>query len=203
MNYTAIIGVAAAAALFAGCATHPTYGDPTEVRTYSTNFTASDYEQTAMAMIQSLSSREEIIANVATFKSAHGGAKPKIVVTPVVNNTRQMTLKTDIINDAIKTEIIRSGLFSFVGNEKAMIDRKFAEGNSVLTAPGTSSGFQTQRGADYVLSSTLTQLDDEGGRTREKVYILSMQLDNLVTGEPEWAERSTVRKFAKRAGLGW
>ena len=203
MNYTAIIGAAALAALLSGCATHPTYGDPTEVRTYSTNFTASDYEQTATAMIQSLSSRADIIANIAAYKAAHGGAKPKIYVKPVVNNTRQMTFKADVINDAIKTEIIRSGLFAFVGNEQAMVDRKFAEGNSVLTAPGASSGFQTQRGADYVLTSTLTQLDDEGGRTREKVYILSMSLDNMITGEPEWAERSTIRKFAKRAGVGW
>lgn len=202
MNYTKLIGAAALAALFAGCATHPTYRDPTEVRTYSLDFTAADYEQAAIAMVQSLSSSEDVVANVRAYKAAKGN-KPKISVAPVVNNTRQMTLKTDVINDAIRTEIIRTGLFTFVGNEQAMINRKFAEGNSVLTAPGTSSGFQTQRGADYVLTSTLTQLDDEGGRTREKVYILAMQLDNLVTGEPEWAERKTIRKLSQRAGLGW
>lgn len=203
MNYTRLVCAAALAAVFAGCATPPSYKDATETRTYSLNFTASDYEQTAIAMIQSLSSREDIIANVAAYKKAHDGAKPKIIVNPVVNNTRQMTFKADVINDAIKTEIIRNGLFAFVGNEKAMINRKFAEDNSVLTAPGTSTGFQTQRGADYVLTSTLTQLDDEGGRTREKVYILAMQLDNLLTGEPEWAERKTIRKMSQRAGLGW
>ncbi|MBR4612924.1 MAG: hypothetical protein IKO40_09440 [Kiritimatiellae bacterium] len=203
MNSTKLIGAAALAAVLAGCATPPSYRDETEVRTYSDHFTASDYEQTATAMLQSLFSREDIIANVAAYRDAHGGAKPKILVNPVVNNTRQMTFKADVINDAIKTEIVRSGMFAFVGNEKAMIDRKIIEDNSILTAPGSSSGFLTQRGADYALTSTLTQLDDEGGRTREKVYILAMQLDNLVTGEPEWAERKAVRKVSQRAGLGW
>lgn len=203
MNSTKLIGAAALAAVLAGCATPPSYRDETEVRTYSDNFTAADYEQTATAMLQSLWSRQSLINNVAAYRSAHGGAKPKIIVNPVVNNTRQMTFKADVINDAIKTEVIRSDMFTFVGNEQAMINRKFAEGNSVLTAPGSSSGFQTQRGADYILTSTLTQLDDEGGRTREKVYILAMQLDNLVTGEPEWAERKAVRKVSQRAGLGW
>lgn len=204
MNYTTALAAAGAlAAILSGCATNPTYGDPTEARTLSTGFTAADYEQTAIAMVQSLSSREDIIASVAAFKNAHGGAKPKIFVEPLVNDTRQMMLKVDVINDAIKTEVIRNGMFAFVGNEKAMTNRKFAEGNSVLTAPGSSPGFQTQRGADYVLSSKLTQLDDEGGRTREKVYILAMQLDNQATGDIEWMDRQPVRKYAKRAGLGW
>lgn len=203
MNYTKLIGAAALAAICAGCATNPTYRDATEVRTYSLNFTASDYEQCAAAMIQSLKSNENLAENLRAFAAAHGSAKPKIVVTPIVNNTRQITIKTDVINDAIRTEIINSGLFRFVGNEKAIINRKFTEGNSVLTAPGASSGFSNQTGADYVLSSTLTQLDDEGGRTREKVYILAMQLDNLYSGETEWMAREPIRKLSQRAGIGW
>lgn len=203
MNYTRIIGAAALAAVFAGCATHPTYRDADEVRTYSMDFTASDYEQSAAAMVRSLKSDPNLAENLQAFAAAHGSAKPKIVVTPIVNNTRQMTIKTDVINDAIRTEIIGSGLFRFVGNEQAVTNRKFAENNGVLVAQGASSGFGNQTGADYVLSATLTQLDDEGGRTREKVYILAMQLDNLYTGETEWMARKPIRKFSQRAGLGW
>lgn len=203
MNSTKLIGAAALAAVFAGCATPPSYRDATEVRTYSLNFTASDYEQSAAAMVRSLKTNENLENNLRAFAAAHGSVKPKIVVTPIVNNTRQMTVKTDVINDAIRTEIINSGLFRFVGNENAITNRKFTEGNSVLTAPGTSSGFMNQTGADYVLSATLTQLDDEGGRTREKVYILAMQLDNLHTGETEWMAREPIRKLSQRAGLGW
>lgn len=203
MNYTRIAGAAAVAAVLAGCATHPTYRDPDEVRTYSMNFTASDYEQSAAAMVASLKTHPVLAENLQAFAAAHGNTRPKIFVAPVVNNTRQMTLQTDVINDAIRTEIIRSGLFRFVGNEQAVTNRKFAEGNGVLVAPGASSGFSNQTGADYVLSSTLTQLDDEGGRTREKVYILAMQLDNQYTGETEWMDRKPIRKFSQRAGLGW
>lgn len=203
MNYTRIIGAAAVAAALAGCATHPTYRDADEVRTYSMNFTDSDYEQSAAAMIGSLKTHPVLAENLKAFAAEHGNARPKIFVTPVVNNTRQMTIRTDVINDAIRTEIIRSGLFRFVGNEQAVTNRKFAESNGVLVAPGASSGFSNQTGADYVLSSTLTQLDDEGGRTREKVYILAMQLDNQYTGETEWEERKRIRKFSQRAGLGW
>ncbi len=202
-NYTTVLGVAAMVALLAGCATNPTYRDPTEVRTYSTDFTASDYTHTATEMVRSLSSNDDVIQSVAAYKKAHNGLKPKIYAPPLVTDVRQMTIKDDLINNTIRTEIIRQGQFTFVGNEKAMADRKFAEDNSVLIAPGASSGFQTQRGADYVLTSKLTQLDDAGGRTREKTYILHMELVNLVTGEPEWAEDVPVSKFAKRAGLGW
>jgi uncharacterized protein (TIGR02722 family) len=203
MNHIRIIGAAAVAAALVGCATNPTYRDASEVRTYSLNFTASDYEQSAAAMARSLKSDPNLAENLRAFVAAHGNAKPKIVITPIVNNTRQMTIHTDVINDAIRTEIIGSGLFRFVGNEQAVTNRKFAEGNSVLVAPGASSGFSNQTGADYILSATLTQLDDEGGRNREKVYILAMQLDNLYTGETEWMAREPIRKYSQRAGIGW
>ena len=199
----AIITIAAAAAILTGCATQPAYRDNSEVRTYSLNFTASDYEQTAASMIRSLKSNPNLAANLQAFAAAHGSAKPKIAVSPVVNNTRQMSLRGDVINDAIRAEIINTGLFRFVGNEQAVINRKFAEGNGVLTSPTAQSGFSNQTGADYVLSSTLTQLDDEGGRTREKVYILAMQLDNIHTSETEWMAREPIRKVSRRAGIGW
>lgn len=200
---TQILIIPVAALALAGCATHPTYRDAGEARTYSTNFTAYDYEQSARAMVVSLKSNPNLIANVNEFKAAHQSARPKISVTPIENHTRQMGLQLDVINDAIRTEIINSGLFRFVGNEQKIANRKFAEENGVLVAPGASSGFSSQTGADYLLSATLTQLDDEGGRTREKVYILAMQLDDLYSGETVWMAREPIRKISQRAGIGW
>ena len=200
---TRTLPLLAVLAIAAGCATPPSYRDATEVRTYSRNFTHSDYEQTASAMIESLKSNPNFLANINEFKAAHGGQRPKIAVSGIENRTRQMTLQLDVINDTIRTGIINTGLFRFVGNEKKIICRKFGEENGVLVAPGASSGFSNQTGADYLLSGSLTELDDAGGRTRENVYILNMQLDNLVTGETEWIDRKQIRKESKRAGIGW
>ena len=200
---TRVILAATATAVFIGCATPPSYRDAGEVRTLSRNFTHSDYEQTANAMIDSLKSNPNFLANLKEFQAANPGQRPKIAITPIENHTRQMTLKLDVINDTIRTGILNTGLFRFVGNENKVAQRKFKEENGVLVAPGASSGFSNQTGANYLLSGTLTELDDEGGRTKENVYILSMQLDNLVSGETEWAERKSIRKESKRAGLGW
>lgn len=192
-----------AAALLAGCATHPTYRDASETRTYSTRFTHSDYEQNAQAMIDSLNANPNFLANLQEFQAAHPGERPKIFVDSIVNDTRDITLKTDVINDAIKTGVLNTGHFRFVGNEKRITNRKFGEENGVLVAPGASSGFSNQTGADYILSGKLSELDDQGGRTTERVYILSMQLDDLSTGETVWADRKPIRKLSQRAGLGW
>lgn len=200
---TRTLPILAVLAIAAGCATHPSYRDATEVRTLSRNFTHSDYEQTASAMIESLKSNPNFLANINEFKAAHSGERPKIVVSGIENRTRQMTLQLDVINDTIRTGIINTGLFRFVGNEKKVIKRKFDEENGVLVAPGASTGFSNQTGADYLLSGSLTELNDEGGRTKENVYILNMQLDNLATGETEWIDRKQIRKESKRAGLGW
>lgn len=203
MKYRTFMTIVPALAVMAGCATRPTYRDASEARTYSTNFTAYDYEQSARAMLSSLKSNPNLAANVQDFAARHQGMRPKIAVSPIENRTRQMGLQLDVINDTIKTEIINTGLFRFVGNEAKIIDRKFTEANGVLVAPGASSGFSNQTGADYVLSASLTQLDDQGGRTREKVYILAMQLDDLVSGETIWMARDPIRKVSQRAGFGW
>ena len=203
MKKTTILLAALSASFLAGCATNPTYGDPNEVRTYSTRFTHSDYEQTAAAMVDSLKSNPNFLANIEDFKAANPGQRPKIFVSSVKNDTRDITLKVDVITDAIKTGVVNTGLFRFVGNEQAVTARKFDEANGVLVAPGASSGFSNQTGADYVLTGTITQLDDEGGRTREKVYILAMQLDNLRTGEIDWMDRKPIRKYSQRAGFGF
>lgn len=197
-----LIPLASLLVLAVGCATHPGYRDATEVRTYSTRFTHSDYEQMADAMVNSFKSNDNFLENLAAFQAAHPGQKPRIIVTPIENHTRQV-LPLDVINDALRTGVINTGLFRFIGNENKMVQRKFNEANGVLVAPGASSGFSNQSGADYLLSGTLTQLDDQGGRTTERTYILTMQLDDLVGGDTVWIDRKPLRKESKRAGLGW
>lgn len=198
-----IVLAATAAAVFVGCATPPSYRDSQEVRTLSRNFTHSDYQQAATAMIDSLKSNPNLLANLEEFKTTHQNQRPKIYVAPIENHTRQMTLKLDVINNKIKSGILNTGLFTFVGNEAAITQRTFAEANGVLVAQGSASGIASQRGADFVLTSMLTELDDEGGRTKENVYILQMQLDNKVSGEPVWMAEKEIRKESKRAGIGW
>lgn len=152
--------------------------------------------------IHSLFSSPMMNETLNAFFVNHPGKRPKIFVAPILNATSDATTQTGNLDDAIKTGILQSGLFSLVGDEKRMATAIINEANDILVTPETSSGFSNQSGADYILTGKLTELDDQDGRIRERVYILSMQLDNLYTYETEWMSREVIRKVSHRAVKG-
>lgn len=192
--------------VLAGCATPPRYIEATSPRQpLSTRFSHYDYEQAANAMVVSLKGNQNFLNNIAEFKQKNGNVRPKIVFDKIDSDVYSMSLSsnTGIIEDAIKTAVVNTGLFRVVGNENKMQARKFKEDNSVLTDPNKKTGFMGQSGADYIMSGKFYELRDEGGRTKERVYILEMQLDDLDSGEIVWADRKVIGKESKRAGFGF
>lgn len=196
-----LLSSALLAALFSGCATPPvTYQDPTEARTYSRNFTAYDYQQAATAMVDSMLSNPNFLANLA---EQFEGKRPVISVKPIKNQTYTMGMNLDALNDSIRTRIINSGKFRMIGNRSAVKQELFDDEEDVLTNKSQTKGFGNASVADYILSGTLVELRDGNDKVKENYYKLTMQLDNKVTGETDWIAEKEIRKESRRKSVSF
>lgn len=192
---------ASALLLGAGCSSPSVqYKDATEAHSYSRNFTAYDYQQAAAAMVDSMLSNPNFLANLA---EQFEGKRPVISVKPISNQTYQMGLNLDSLNDSIRTRVINSGRFRMVGNRAAVEKELFDDEESVLTNKNQVKGFGNASVADYVLSGTLVEMRDGDSRTKESYYKLTMQLDNKVTGETDWIAEKEIRKETRRRSVGF
>lgn len=186
-------------ALAAGCATPPHYEDSTEAHTYSRNFTAYDFQTSAQEMVDQMLASPILAANLAAFQ----GGRAMIQIYPIQNQTYQMDLNLDTLNNMIRMRVLNSGKFRFAANAGTMQHAVGSDLSNPLANPGQITAPGSHNVADYVLSGSLAEMRDAGGRTRESYYVLSMTLENKHTGEVDWAGEKTIRKESKRAGIGW
>ena len=199
MKTKSISIVLAATVLCGGCATAPGYKDPGEAHTLSRNFTAYDFQQSAQEMVDQMLASPLLLAHLAAFQ----GGVPMIQIERIKNATYQMTLNLDTLDNMIRMRVLNSGKFRFSADVSTMQMAIGGDANNPLVNPGQVVAPGSHNAADYVLSGSLSEMRDEGGRTKESFYMLSMTLQNKHNGEIDWAGEKTIRKESKRAGLGW
>ena len=198
-----VLHVCAAALLACGCAStsDSPYRDPCEVRGTTTDFTAYDFQQCAVAMVDSM------LAN-ATFdrklKSQFAGKVPVVAVLPPENRTyRIFDLRS--MAQTVESRLVNSGKFNFIDRkgERALLAEKLKDADGALTSGSPQTGFGNAAVADYLLTSELNEIRDTYGNTRESYYKLTMKLTNKRTGLVDWSGEKEIRKVGTRPSVGW
>jgi len=186
------------AALLVGCRStaNVEYGDATAVDPMTTDFEASDFQQIAVAMVDSLL---EFPAMVELTRDG----RPVVLVGRVKNKTMQH-IDTEALTDTIRTRLIRSGKFRFIDRttDDAAIEEIKIQLESGLVDPKTARQFGRQIGAKYLLTSNLAEIARTKGRVRDVYYKFTMNLKNLDTGILEWADEKEIRKVRTRRRFG-
>lgn len=185
-----------AALIMAGCSTSIKYDDPTSTRNLSTDFGASDLQQVAEAMVDSMLVFPPIV-EITSQK------RPILLVGTVKNKTAQH-IDTESITDSIRTKLIRSGKFRFIDRttDDAAIAELKIQNDSGLVDPATAQKFGKQLGAQYLLTSNLSEIQQSAGRQTDVYYKFTMNLKNLETGILEWADEKEIRKLKTKAIFG-
>lgn len=193
-----LLGAALTVSVLTGCRSTPTvrYGDPTASDPLSTQFGSSDLQQIAEKMVDSLLIFPPIV-------ELTGERRPVILVDEVKNKTMQH-IDTEAITDTIRTKLIRSGKFRFIDRttDEAAIKELQTQQESGLVDPEAAIKFGQQVGAEYLLTSNLTEIKQSAGRVTDVYYKFTMNLKNLKTGILEWADEKEIRKVKTRQRFG-
>ena len=187
-----LFAAAALAAMLAGCATTVEYGDATSSKPISTGFGSSDLQQIAATMVDSM-----LMDEVLQDLSADG--PPLLIVDKVKNKTMQH-IDTESVTDSIRTKLIRSRKFSFQDRTtEAALSEELAYQQAAAKDPIAAGQQDAPR---YMLTSNLTEIEQEQGRLKDVYYKFTMSLRDLKSGRLIWADEKEIRKQKTRSIFG-
>ena len=187
-----LLAAAALAAGMAGCATTVEYGDATSSKPIDTTFGSADLQQIAATMVDSMLA-DEVLQDI----SADG--PPLLIVDKVKNKTMQH-IDTESVTDSIRTKLIRSRKFSFQDRTtEAALQEELAY-QQVAAKDAVASG--QQDAPHYMLTSNLTEIEQEQGRLKDVYYKFTMSLRDLKSGRLIWADEKEIRKQKTRSVFG-
>ena len=187
-----LFAAAALAALLAGCATTVEYGDATSSKPISTSFGSSDLQQIAAAMVDSMLA-DEVLQDISR------SGPPLLIVDKVKNKTMQH-IDTESVTDSIRTKLIRSRKFSFQDRTtEAALQEELAYQQAAAKDPIAAGQQDAPR---YMLTSNLTEIEQEQGRLKDVYYKFTMSLRDLKSGRLIWADEKEIRKQKTRSVFG-
>ena len=188
-----LVSMAGLLALFAsGCATTVEYGDETSSKPIATEFGSSDLQQIAAKMVDSLLV-DEAIAEISV------NGPPLLIVDKVKNKTMQH-IDTESVTDSIRTKLIRSRKFSFQDRTtEGALNEELAY-QQVASKDPVASGLQDA--PQYMLTSNLSEIEQNQGRLQDVYYKYTMSLRDLKSGRLIWADEKEIRKQKTRSIFG-
>ena len=187
-----LLAAAALAAGMAGCATTVEYGDATSSKPISTDFGSADLQQIAATMVDSMLA-DEVLQDISV------DGPPLLIVDKVKNKTMQH-IDTEAVTDSIRTKLIRSRKFSFQDRttEAALQEELAYQQGAAKDAVASGQ----QDAPHYMLTSNLSEIEQEQGRLKDVYYKFTMNLRDLKSGRLIWADEKEIRKQKTRSVFG-
>ena len=187
-----LFAAAALAALLAGCATTVEYGDATSSKPISTGFGSSDLQQIAAAMVDSMLA-DEVLQDISQ-------SDPPLLIVDKVKNKTMQHIDTESVTDSIRTKLIRSRKFSFQDRTtEAALQEELAYQQAAAKDPIAAGQQDAPR---YMLTSNLTEIEQEQGSLKDVYYKFTMSLRDLQSGRLIWADEKEIRKQKTRSVFG-
>ena len=187
-----IIGMLGFIGIFlSGCATTVEYGDAKSAQSLSTDFSSSDLQQIADTMVLKMMSFPVVI-------DATKDRMPYIMVDKVKNKTMQH-IDTESLTDTITTKLIETGKFQLIDRttDGASTEEIKTQQDSGLVDKNNALQFGKQKGAEYILTSNLSEIQQSGRGVKDVYYKFTMSLKNIQTGVVQWKGEKELRKVAK------
>lgn len=187
-----VVAVGLLALLASGCRTTVEYGDATSSKPISTDFGSSDLQQIAATMVDSM-----LVDEVLQDISVDG---PPLLIVDTVKNKTMQHIDTESVTDSIRTKLIRSRKFSF---QDRTTEAALNEELAYQQGAATDAIAQGQQDAPrYMLTSNLTEIEQNQGRVKDVYYKYTMSLRDLKSGRIIWADEKEIRKQRTKSILG-
>ena len=187
-----VVAVGLLALLASGCRTTVEYGDATSSKPISTDFGSSDLQQIAATMVDSM-----LVDEVLQDISVDG---PPLLIVDTVKNKTMQHIDTESVTDSIRTKLIRSRKFSF---QDRTTEAALNEELAYQQGAAKDAVAQGQQDAPrYMLTSNLTEIEQNQGRVKDVYYKYTMSLRDLKSGRIIWADEKEIRKQRTKSILG-
>jgi hypothetical protein len=113
-------------------------------------------------------------------------------------------IDTESITDTIRAKLIRSGKFRFIDRttDEQAIEELNTQQEGGLVDKKSAIKFGQQVGAEFLLTSNLSEIRQSVGGTTDVYYKFTMTLKNLRTGILEWSDEKEIRKVMTRGTFG-
>lgn len=201
MNITSrlvLAGLAAGAALLAGCATHAGVQNPsgvpvTEMRPDERGFVAG----TGVESQDLVGVTDKMARGILGAPDiARAPTRPYVVLEPVVNNTR-FAINKDIFLTRIRTQLNSraSGRVSFIDREiMRTLERERELKRTGQVTSSSDPNVVEFRGADYFLTGKLDGMTTRTSAGTSDYVLYSFRLTSARTGEIVWEDFAEIKK---------
>ena len=170
-----------------------TYDDPNKENLMNDQWSETDMQTTAKAMVDSMIAHP-VIAQAKT--------PPIVMVTNLQNKTSEH-IDTQSIMDMIRVELMKSGKVSFIDKEaRGDIADEYNYQNSSMVGEETKKGPGGQVGADFIVNGRVDSIVQEVGKDKTVYYKITLNLTNLKTSVINWTDHKQIRKAFKKKTIG-
>ena len=194
---TSTLSIVSLAALLAGCAS-PGVKNPSGVPVTRMNADEQGFVAGTGVESQDLVAVTDKMARsiLSIPQIANAATPPKIVLDPVVNNTR-FPINKDIFNTRIRTELNKKSLgkVTFLARERmAALDKERELKRSGEVTSATDPKKQEFLGADYFLTGELQGLSTRTKAGTSDYILYAFQLIDVRTSAIVWEDAAEIKK---------
>ncbi|OUS24051.1 penicillin-binding protein activator LpoB [Gammaproteobacteria bacterium 45_16_T64] len=198
MTIKKIVGALAASSLLtlSACTNTVQYGEATRVEATKIDVSSNELVSVAEKMTRNLLS-------YPTIEEALKRKRPKLAVTPLINQTSD-SIDISLIEDSITKQLSSSGKFSFSpkstvssAQSKATKDQLF-----VNVDIDVAKKIAKKVKADYLLYGSLKNIIRTKSTSKEVYYKFDLHMLDTKTGKLVWQDNEEILKSRKKAIFG-
>lgn len=195
---TMALALAGASVLLAvGCTSdwHVDRVDPRTTVDYDYRFDDEDARQVYEGMVADCLSRPWI----DTWRDAHAGAKPIVVLGTVRNDTADY-LDTKLFTTRIQQELINSTRVRVKAERDWREELRQERLDVEFNDPATVKAYAKEINADYMMLGRIGDVQEvtRTGKKRVQYYQVNLELIDVETAEKVWIGTEEIKKVAKR-----
>ncbi|MBF0483233.1 MAG: penicillin-binding protein activator LpoB [Candidatus Omnitrophica bacterium] len=198
MKFSNLVLIVCGLAVLSGCSSNMKvrYTDPTQGQVVSTEFSSTDLQLIAGAMVDSMMTFQPL-AQITNLR------QPVIMVDKVKNKTMQH-IDTESVTDSIRAKLVKSGKFRFVDRttEDAVMNELNFQKTSGMVDPAKAVETGKQYGAEYIVTGNISEITQTNTKVTDTYYKFTLVLKNLNTGLIDWTDEKEIRKIGTRGMFG-
>jgi hypothetical protein len=126
------------------------------------------------------------------------------VIVGTVRNLSSEHLNTGVLVEDLQRALINSGKVKFVASKEERAEvRDERLDQDTNASEETKKAHGQEIGADYMLSGSISSLEDKEDGKAVILYQVDMKLLNVKTNQIAWSGQKKIKKTVKRSGSGW
>lgn len=153
-------------------------------------------------------SAEELVSDCVSrpwLASVMGtSVEPPTVILGTIRNQSNEHINTAVLAEDLQRALINSGKVSFVASKEErgeVRDERLDQDTNATEETRKAHGQEI--GADFMMSGSISTIEDKEGGNSVILYQVDMKLLNIKTNQIAWSGQKKIKKTVKRSSSSW